>query len=54
MTQKKANDVKAVLIHQKDYILKKIFDRQYAQEWAQLDRDLLTVEKKLSQIKKYL
>lgn len=54
MTPKKAQGIKDALTHQREYILKKLSDRQHAQEWTQLDRDLVTVEKKIKEIKKYL
>ena len=54
MKQKKANDVKAVLIHQRDYILNKLSDNSCAEQWEQMERDLIKVEKRLDEVKKYL
>lgn len=54
MTQKKANDVKAVLVHQRDHILEKLSDNSCAEQWDQMERDLIKVKKRLQEIKIYL
>lgn len=53
MIKSKARDVKALLIHQKDFIIKKLNDKNCKDQYVQMHYDLEKVEKRLSQIEKY-
>jgi hypothetical protein len=54
MTRNKAKDVKALLTHQKEFIETKLKDKNCEDQWAQMHADIEKVEKKMSQIEKYL
>lgn len=53
MTKNKARDVKALLIHQRDFIINKLKDKNCKDQYVQMHYDLEKVEKRLMQIEKY-